>query len=436
MPATHRFTRAAFAATFAVVLAACSSTVSTSPTAAPGTAVPSATTAATDHAPVTINIIVQADGNKVDQVNETTAKFMAAYPWITANVEIVAYDALHDKIVTAQVAGGGRYDVIDQDIIWVGEFAEAGITLDVTDRVPDEVKSGVLKGVLDGAQYKGRYYGVPWQNDVQYLHYNKAMLAKAGFSSPPATWDELEQQSLAMKEQGIIENPYVPQLRGQTAIATWTATAGGFGANDFVDASGNPTFNTDGGLKGLEYLKRLLDEGVISQAALNYGGGDTAGVLLAGQSAFTINWTFVYAASKDPAQSTVVGDIGIAPVPGGRGTNGGESLAVTKSSQHPDEAMLYALFVSSQAIQEEYHASFLPMWISSFDKPELSADAPDLWAAAKAAYAGMINRPAVPFFTAFANEIDTGIHEALLGQKTPKQALDDVAAKWDSLKSQ
>jgi multiple sugar transport system substrate-binding protein len=386
---------------------------------------------------ITALFMTQA-GYTDDEVKAMTDAFTAANPSIKVDLQFVSYEALHEKIVTDQLGGSGQYDIVLQDAIWGPEFAVAGISADVTDSIPADMLSGVFGGVLVGTQYQGRYYGIPWLNDTQYLYYNKTMLQKAGFSAPPSTWDEMEQQALAMKQKGIIDYPFVGQYKqGEALVANWTSTAGGFGMTDFVDAQGNPTFNTGGSLQALEYMKKLLDEGVTNPASTNYVSNDVKGALLSGQAAFGIVWAYVYADSLDPAKSKVVGEIGIAPMAGGgHACNGGMSLAITKNAKHRQEAIDYALYLASQPVEEKYVTAALPMWKSSFEKPELSASAPELWAAAEVAYQGMINRPMVPFYTPLSNALQVALQEALLGQKTPKAALDGVVAQWGSLQSQ
>ena len=424
---------AAVALGIAVIVGACSSGATSSPSAAAAQSSPSAAAG-----PVTITgLFMTQAGYTDDQVTAMANDFMAANPNIKVQLEFVAYEAVHDKIVTDQLGGSGKYDLVLMDAIWPAEFAKAGIALDVTDKLPAEFTTGVFPGVLTGTQYQGRYYGVPWLNDTEYLYYNKAMLAKAGITAPPTTWQEVEQDSLVMKQKGIIQYPYVGQwIQAEALICNWATTAGGFGMTDFVDSQGNPTFNTGGGLQALEWMKKIKDEGVANPASMNYKSNDIKGALLAGQAAFGINWTYVYTDSNDPSLSKVVGQLGIEAAPGGHGANGGSSLAVTKNSKHPDEALKFALYLASQAVENKYTTTALPMWKSSFVDPTLTAQNPDLWAAANVAYAGMINRPVVPFYTTLSNKLQLAIQQALLGQMTPKAALDGVAAQWAAIQSQ
>jgi multiple sugar transport system substrate-binding protein len=373
-------------------------------------------------------------------VKAMTDAFEAANPNIKVETEFVAYEALHDKIVTDQVGGSGIYDTVLMDTIWPAEFAHAGIVLDLTDKMPADFKTGVFDTAFAGGEYQSHFYGVPWLNDTEFLFYNKKMLEQAGISGPPATWDALVADSRILKEKGVVQYPFVGQwAQSELLICDWTTIAGGMGGADFIDASGKPIFNTGGPLAALESMKQMLDDGLANPASLGYGSDDVRNVLIAGQAAFGLDWTYVYAAANDPTQSKIVGDIGVAPAPGGHGAtasgvNGGMSLAVTKSSKHPDEALKYALFLASQAMEEKYPENALPEWKASFDKSELTKDAPDLWAAAKVSFANMVSRPMVPYYTSLSNALQVAGQKVLTGQQTAKAALDDVAAQVPNMK--
>ena len=60
-----------------------------------------------------------------------TAAFEKAYPNIKVNNTLVAYEALHDKIVAA--APAGTYDVVLGDVIWPAEFGSKGIVKDISE---------------------------------------------------------------------------------------------------------------------------------------------------------------------------------------------------------------------------------------------------------------------------------------------------------------
>jgi multiple sugar transport system substrate-binding protein len=73
------------------------------------------------------------------------------------------------------------------------------------------------------------------------------------------------------------------------------------------------------------------------------------------------------------------------------------------------------------------------MWKTSFDNAELTKVNPEFWAAAKSAFAGLVARPIVPYYTKLSSALQVAIQEALKGTKTPQQALDEVAAQLPDL---
>jgi multiple sugar transport system substrate-binding protein len=387
---------------------------------------------------ITLHALFMKQAGYSDQeVQAMTTAFEAANPDIKVETEFVAYEALHGKIVTDQVGGSGIYDTVLMDTIWPAEFAHAGIVLDLTDKLPADFKSGVFQSAFAGGEYQDHFYGVPWLNDTEFLFYNKSMLAQAGFTSPPTTWAELMTQAQALKDQGIVEYPFVGQwAQSELGVCDWTTIAGGQpGGATFFDAAGKPTFNQGGPLAALQLMVDMKNKGLANPASLGYGSDDVRNVLIAGQAAFGLDWTYVYAAANDPSQSKVVGQIGIAAAPGG-GTNGGMSLAVTRSSKHPDAALKYDIFLASQAQEEAYTENALPEWKASFDNPALTKTNPELWAAAKVAFNTMVSRPMVPYYTALSNALQVAIQKALTGEEAPQAALDEVAAQVPTMANQ
>ncbi len=374
-------------------------------------------------------------------VNAMTDAFTADNPNVKVVPEFVGYDALHDKIVTDQVGGSGLYDVVLMDTPWPAEFVKAGIVRDITGQIPADFKSGVFDSAWTAAAYDGKYYGVPWINDTKFFFYNSKMLAAAGITTPPTTWDEVVTDAKAIKTAGVVKYPLVWGWgQAERVVCDWTQLAAAMGGADFFDAAGNPTFNTGGGLAALKWMKQTLDDGISNPASLGFSEDDVNNVMGAGQAAMAVNWTYGYAVMNDASKSKVAGQVGVSASPGEgsvatSGVNGGMSLAVTKSTKHPDEALKYAFALASQKSQEMDTSLAFPMWKASFDNPDVTKDNPDYWAAAKVQFAGLVARPVVPYYTKLSNALQVAILNALQGKQTPEQALDDVAAKLPQLQS-
>ena len=390
---------------------------------------------------VTLNTIwMKQAAYSDDEVKAMITAFEAANPTIKVNAEFVQYESLHDKIVTAQSTGNGQYDTVLMDTPWPAEFADAKIVRDITEKVPSGFKSGVFDSAFTSSLYKGKTWGVPWINDTKFFFYNKKMFQQAGITSPPKTWDEVVTDAKLIKSKGIAKYPLAwSWIQAEAVICDWAEIAAVMGGANFVDDQGNPTFNKGGGLAALQFMKQTMDDGISNPASLGYKEDDVNSTIAAGQAAMGLNWTYGYNVLNDKTKSKVAGDIAVTAAPGGpsaptSGVNGGMSIAVTTKTSHPDEALKLALFMASQPMQEKYDANTFPEWKASFDKTDLTKTNPDFWAAAKSAFAGLVARPVVPYYTNLSNALQVAIQEALKGTKTPQQALDDVAAKVPSMK--
>ena len=409
-----------------LVASACSSS---SPSASlPAGATPGA-------AQITLNVLLmQQAAYSASDIQAMDDAFTKANPNITINPELVSYDSLHDKIVTAQVGGNGKYDVVLMDTPWPAELVKANIVSDITSKIPTNFTSGVFDSAWTAAKYNGKVYGVPWINDTKFFFYNSDMFSKAGITAAPTTWDEVEADAKLIKATGVKYPITASWKQAEAVICDWTQLAAAFGGSDFVDANGNALFNQGGGLAALTFMKKLIDEGLVDPASLSQTEDDVNSVMSAGQSAMALNWTYGLSVMNDATKSKVAGQIKVVASPGEgnvttSGVNGGMSLAVTTTTKHPDEALQYALFLASESSQEMDVANALPMWKASFDTPDVTKNNPTLFAAAKIQFAGLVARPVVPYYTKLSNALQDAIQQALLGNKTPKQALDDVAAQ-------
>ena len=418
-----------------LVASACSSSATTAPAASAG----AASGAVDTTTPMTLNVLLmQQAAYSASDIQAMDDAFTKQYPNITINPELVSYDSLHDKIVTAQVGGNGKYDVVLMDTPWPAELVTANIVSDITSKIPADFLSGVFDSAWTAAKYNGKIYGVPWINDTKFFFYNSDMFSKAGLTAAPKTWDEVEADAKAIKAAGIVKYPITASWKqAEAVICDWTQLAAAFGGSDFVDPNGKALFNQGGGLAALTFIKKLLDEGLVDPASLSQTEDDVNSVVSAGQAAMALNWTYGLSVMNDPSKSTVAGKMKVAPSPGEgsvttSGVNGGMSLAVTTTTKHPNEALAYALFMASEKSQEMDVANALPMWKASFDDPNVTKNNPDLFAAAKIEFAGLVARPVVPYYTKLSNALQDAIQQALLGKKTPQQALDDVAAQLPS----
>jgi multiple sugar transport system substrate-binding protein len=361
-------------------------------------------------------------------VKNMTAQFQKQNPDIKVNLTFVAYEALHDKIVAA--APAGTYDTVLVDVIWPAEFASKKMIVDITDRFPESERSKIFAGGLKTTEYDGHYYGVPWILDTKYFFYNKKMLGEAGVNAPD-TWDGVVEAARALKSKGVVEYPLVwSWAQAETLICDYTTLLGAYGGQ-FFDESGKPAFNSGGGLQALEFMRMTLDEKLSNPASMESIEDEVRRIVSQGEAAMALNWTYMFDLANDPNESQVAGQIDIAHTPkgpaGAPGVNGSMGMAISNGSQNQDAAWKYIEFMTSQKIQNQYAKLSLPIWKSSYDQKEVVQTLPQVVPVAKEQLNDMILRPVVPQYNEVSHTLQVEIQQALTGDKSPKQALDDAA---------
>ena len=372
-----------------------------------------------------------------DDIRNMTTAFEQANPGIKVNLEFVAYEALHDKIVAAQGAGGSGYDVVLYDVIWPAEFAKHGFLMDVTSRVPDSETAQIFDGAWSTVTYDGKRWGMPWILDTKYLFYNKDMLKRAGIAAPPKTWDELTAQAKILKDKGIVQYPIVWSWAQAEALICDYATLVAAYKGAFFDNNGKPVFDQDGALKAMQYMNDSLRDGLTNPNSREYLEEDVRRVFSNGDAAFALNWTYMYNMANDPKESKVAGQVALEPAPGVAGlttasaVNGSMALGIPSNSQHADEAWKYISYITSQPVQNKYAQLSLPIWKSSYDDPAVAKGQESLIAAAKTSIAMMFPRPTTVSYQELSAILQKRIQQVLLGQATPEdgmhQAVEDAS---------
>jgi multiple sugar transport system substrate-binding protein len=382
-------------------------------------------------------LFMKQAGYSEDDIRKMTDEFHARYPKITVEPTFVAYEALHDKIVAA--APAGTFDVVLIDVIWPAEFGSKKIVTDVTGQFPASWKTDMLGGALATAAYQDHYYGVPWILDTKYLFYNTAMLASAGVSADSlSTWDGVLAAARTLKAKKAVEFPIVWSWKqAEALICDYTQLVGAFGGKFLSDDGSRVAFNTGGGVQALKFMKQTLDAKLSNPNSVESLEEDVRKIFSDGQAAFALNWTYMFNAANDPSQSKIAGKVGVTQTPSGPagdpGVNGSMALSVSSGSKNQKAAWTYISYITSADVQDKYARSSLPCWSDSYDNQQVVATLPQVVPAAKKQLANLIARPQVPRYNEISQVLQAELQNALLGRKTPQQALDDAANAAKSL---
>jgi len=421
-----------FAVLVLVTLAACQPAVT--PTEAPEEAPPE------EAGPVTLNALYMNQAGYSDVVLlDMAEQFHKANPDIDVNFTFVKYDELHDKIVTSAAAATATYDVILLDLIWTAEFGHKGYVIPLDDKITQEIRDDIAPAIFDAFIYKGKTWAFPFLANFQCFFYNIDQLKQAGFDGPPATLEEWYDQMVALKEQGIVTYPYIDSWNQKEGLTCdYVRTAAEFGG-DLFDADGNPIMDQGAGLKALQFMRQLVDEGLADPASMTSDEPGAMNAFISGASTFNTNWTFVRGNMLDPEVSTIVDSARTGLIPPAEGVSapagsisGFQGLAIMANSKNQDAAWKWIKFATNPEVQGQHLESEFPVWTSVQNSEEEKRINPDAEFYATN-LANVRHRPKVHNYPQVSTIIMENVHKCLLGEMTPEEATADMVTRIKAL---
>lgn len=339
-----------------------------------------------------------------------------------------AYDDTKTKITTSVTSGNA--DIAYLDVVWPAEFEEKGIILPLDEYYTSEMEENILAGNMEQMSANGHIYGVPYCNNGTFMYYNKAMLEAAGYSKPPATWDELKEMSQKMQAEGICKYGIAwPGQQAEGSICNMSTLLCSFGGK-WIDGEGSFTFNSEEGVQAVEFMVDSIKDKWADPSSVSYTDRDILDAFLAGDTAFVTNWSYAYNVANDPEQSQVAGDVDVCLVPGANGAvsgfaTGGGGLGILSTSKSPDYAWKFLEKLADPDIQKYGFENFtmMPTLKSVFEDPQVQALDPSL-AKMYPQFEYPANRPAVPNYSEWSNILQVELSSIMIGSQDAKTGLD------------
>ena len=154
------------------------------------------------------------------------------------------------------------------------QFAEQG-AIAYADKLLESWKAeglydDFLPGVLDTNKTDDGYAGVPWQLDARVMWANTALLKEAG-ADVPTDFDSLLKAGLVLKKIGVtgfaIGAGAGNNLGQHVMVALMIMNGGGLFTPDK-----KPDCVTDRNIEAMDFVKELVNEGIIDPASVSYTG--------------------------------------------------------------------------------------------------------------------------------------------------------------------
>jgi multiple sugar transport system substrate-binding protein len=283
-------------------------------------------------------------------------------------------DEQREQLVRRLAARDSDIDLMSMDVIWTAEFGEAGWILPWKDEAADEVTEGRLEAAVKSATYQDRLFAAPFTSNTQMLWYRESLSPDA-----PTTWQEALDTAAELQ---AMNDPHLFQVQGQRyeGLVVWFIS--------LLESAGTSVLNEDGTKVELEpeatkaalRVMSELSNSVAAPSALATAREDDGRLAWeAGESAFMVNYTFVWPSANANAP-VIAGDMRWARYPGVEGagpskvTIGGFNVGVGAYSDHPDLAFEAATCITQEEnqLQAATDGGLLPTTEALFDDPELT----------------------------------------------------------------
>lgn len=377
------------------------------------------------------------------QISKLTPEFEKA-TGIKVNVTTLDYVNLHKKIALDFASKKGEFDAIAYPYQWYGEFVGKNENLVPLDEYaakkgfPDLKLDDYIPAALDNyGKFNNKLYGLPLVGDVEFLMYNTKMFKEQGIANPPKTWEELvvngQKLTIDNNKDGKIDQYGFGLMGGRSAQAAGTFynlfyANGGEVFNDKM----KPQFNSAAGVKALTLMGQDLKK-IAPPDSNTWDVPENSNAFIQGKTAMSLFWPGSAGATKDPAKSKVVDDVGFALSPNNSSLLGGWALGISQYSKNKDATYLFISWLTSPEIQKKYaELGGGPTRQSVLNDKDLVNKYP--WFPTIAANLAVAKPfPKIPESEEIIGIIYEEANDVVTGTKTPQQGADTINSRVEKL---
>ena len=355
-------------------------------------------------AEATVVVSAGTVGLDLQLAQEAAAEFMANCPNITVEL-YQSPDIAENRLAAYQQLFADRspaVDVVQIDVTWTGLFAEH--LIDLAPYLGSQGIAAYFRTNIANNTVNDALIAIPLFIDAGVLYYRSDLLAKYGYTAPPATWDELTAMAQVIMDgerasgnagfygfvwqgnayEGLTGNALEWQF-SETNTQIINPTTGAVEVyNDDIVATFERAVQWVGSISPMD-VTRFTEE-------------DARGIWQAGNAAFMRNRTYAYDLGNADG-SPIASLFAVAPLPAGASTRaatlGGWELAVSKYARNPDAAAAVAVFMTNYDQQKKRAivGGYSPAITALYEDAELISAAPFI-AGLQDVFASTVARPA------------------------------------------
>ncbi len=391
----------------------------------------------------------------VDQVKAHLAAFTAK------NGVDVAYSnspfAQYRETMITKFTGGAPVDMLWVSDSWLPEFAQAGWLAPIDSfKNLTAYNAGTSDFCNQSMMYDGKQYGLTYYTDYMGFLYNADILAQAGFTKPPESWDEVTSMASAIKAKGLLDYPVVFGMAQESWMIEFISAMVYSHGGRLIDDAGTAVLQ-DGKSGAVSTLNWLVDavgkHKILSPGCVTTGELEVLKTASAGKAAFVLLPKYRLRVLNDPAQSSVAGKFRQALMPMGAGGShstvgwmrfyGMTPRAVANAERGQNTAKLIEWFGGKADGDYRFQKTVLKDLALGFGVKALYDDAEvraslgsygDVDLMAQQQTLAHKKDTIAPWFGEWNDSFGTAWQQAITGKTSVEAALKLSATKWAELK--
>lgn len=272
-----------------------------------------------------------------ESTTEELEKIIEEYNAMQDDIHITGTWVAREDLMNQYTIGavsGELPDICMVDSPNTAAYVDLGIFQDITDKMTGwEGYEHLFEGPLASCKGSdGKIYAIPNNTNCLALACNMDMLNEHGYTEPPKTWDEFYEIAEACKDDstyGFVMSA-VSSEEGTFQMIPWIYASGGSVAD----------IDSENVAKGLDHLKALVDNGIMSKEVTNLTQADAYKTFCAGQAAMLESGTWQLASISDDAAFNY--EYALLPADETHSSCiGGENYAISTSCECPDEVWAF-----------------------------------------------------------------------------------------------
>ena len=367
----------------------------------------------------------------VSAFNETQTKIRVTYkelPPPSSSTEV------HQSLVQQLARRNGDPDVFTLDIIWIAEFAAAKWALPL-DQYFKDTTGEYFPGMVQACTWQDKLVALPWFVDSGMLYYRKDL----GISAP-STWDELIASAKQATGSGKVKFGFLWQAKQAEVLVCDLVS--------FIGSNGGAILQPDGktvsiadepAIQAVQLMYDLINKEQVTPAdVLSWDEEPSRRPFTGGEAAFLRNWSYVWKIAQSEAESKVVDQVAVVPLPHfpnkkSSAALGGYQYGINASSKKREAAVEFVRWMSSPETQLRFatQLGLCPTRAAVFEQKEIGTEQPFMQQL-KDVFLGAIPRPVTPKYPQVTLALQSAVSTALTNGKveeslkTAKQKIEAI----------